>query len=191
MRALKQIPGTMLILAALAACGGGAPVAASLDGAAASPTSVSSSVANPSTTTAPAPVATPGGSEPTTGGGGGVCDLVTAAELESIFVVTGVTTTVVAGPPDTCDIQRDSAPLAAIVLTPSGGRVIYDILAAGEDAQMVDGLGDAAFYSSSTLLLVVARGDAMVSIAVFDDGRSEAERLDLMKQIGAIAARRM
>lgn len=191
MPAFKHSATATLILATIAACGGGASNASTPGGAGASPTSGASAVAVPSTPSATAPVATPVGSEPTTGGGAGVCDLVTVAELESIFAVTGVTTTVVAGPPDTCDIQRDSAPLAAIVLTPSGGRMIYDILAAGEDAQTIDGLGDQAFYSSSTLLLVVARGDAMASIAMFDDGRSEAERLDLMQQIGAIAAGRM
>lgn len=192
MTVLRQAPAALLILVAVAACGGGAAVASAPGGAGASPTpSDPTSVAPPATSGAPAPVATPTASAPTTGGGGGVCDLVTTAELESIFAVTGVTTSVVAGPPDTCDIQQDSAPLAAIVLTPSGGRMIFDILAAGSDAERVDGLGDGAFYSSSTLLLVIARGDAMASIAVFDDGRPEAERLDLMKQIGAIAAGRM
>lgn len=192
MTVLRQAPAALLILVAVAACGGGAAVASAPGGAGASPTpSDPTSVAPPATSGAPAPVATSAASAPTTGGGGGVCDLVTTAELESIFAVTGVTTSVVAGPPDTCDIQQDSAPLAAIVLTPSGGRMIFDILAAGSDAERVDGLGDGAFYSSSTLLLVIARGDAMASIAVFDDGRPEAERLDLMKQIGAIAAGRM
>lgn len=183
-----------VVVVAVTACGGGAGVASTPGGAGASPTAGQASAEPPSTASASASVATPAASEPPTSGGGaggGVCDLVTPAELESIFAVTGVTTTVVAGPPDTCDIQQDSAPLAAIVLTTTGGRMIYDILAAGADAERVDGLGDDAFYSSSTLLLVIARGDAMASIAVFDDGRSEADRLDLMQQIGAIAAGRM
>ncbi len=138
----------------------------------------------------PAPGDTPAVSEPASGGGDGAC-IVTPAEIESIFGVTGVTTANVQGPPDTCDIQQDGAPLAAIALTPAGGRIVFDVLAAGADAEPVEGIGDEAFYSAETLLLVVARGDAMASIAIFDDGRSEADRLDILRQIGTIAAGRM
>lgn len=198
MRDLKRAIAALPILLAVAACGGATPASSAPSGAGASViASAIASDAEPSTPGGPSVPATsatsapPAASAPTTGGGGGVCDLVTTAELASIFSATGVTSTVIAGPPDTCDIQEDSAPLAAIVLNPAGGRMIFDVLAAGSDAQKIDGIGDGAFYSSSTLLLVVVRGDAMASIAVLDEGRSEAARLELMKQMGAIAAGRM
>lgn len=173
------------LLVTVAACGGGADPAPTDPPPAGGPTSPGSS--DSAATQDPAVTPTDAG----TGGASGVCSLVTAAELDSIFAVVGHTTLVIPGPPDTCDIQLDSAPAAAFVYTPQGGRQIFDILAAGPDAQSIGGIGDAAFYSADTLLLLVAKGQGMLSIAVFDDGQSPEARLELMKEIGKIAAGRM
>ncbi len=190
----KRSVATLTLALAISACGGSAPATPPTGGVAPSavvPTAVSGGDPSAAAQSQPAAVASVPTSGGGGGGGGGVCDLVTIAELETIFAVTAVTTAVIAGPPDTCDIQENSAPLAGFVLTPTGGAMVFDLLAGGGDAQRVDGIGDAAFYSASTLLLAIKRGDAMLSIAVLDEGRPEAARLELMKQLGAIAAGRM
>jgi hypothetical protein len=98
---------------------------------------------------------------------------------------------------DTCDIQSDGAPAAAFVLTrsnPSAGLDVSFVFAAYETSSSwtsVSGIGDKAGFDSSQVLLVVLKGDAMVSIAVLDDSLSDDQRLDEMKRIGTIAAGRM
>jgi hypothetical protein len=53
------------------------------------------------------------------------------------------------------------------------------------------GIGDRAAYLPGQLLFIVLRGDATLSLAVLDESRSEEARLELMKEIAAIAAGRM
>jgi len=184
---------SMLALAALllslAACGGSGTANPTDSTSSSGPTQPAGIGGSSDVAPTDDPAVTPG--DTGVGGASGVCSLVTAQELDSIFGVTGHTTQVIPGPPDTCDIQLDSAPSAAFVYTPNGGRTIFDLLAGGADAEAVGGIGNDAFYSSETLLLVIAEGDAMLSIAVLDEGRTEEERLELMKQIGMIAAGRM
>jgi hypothetical protein len=55
----------------------------------------------------------------------------------------------------------------------------------------VDGVGDRALYNSQMLTFIVQKGDSLLAIQVLDQSRSEAERAELMKQIGATAAGRM
>jgi hypothetical protein len=128
-----------------------------------------------------------------TGGGtaGTVCDLVTSDELAGILGVP-VTTRVVAGPPDTCDIQANDAPVAAIVWTPQGGGFAFDAYASGGGVTDIPGIGDRAIYEPTSQLVLVKKGDQSVSVAIFDDGsRSEDERIELQKQIALIAAGRI
>ena len=193
---MRRLPPILLAAALaglLAACGGSAASSSPADGA---PTA-------PAQSDAPPPTAEPGGEAtpqpaPSTGGGGGggggttdVCALVTVDELEQIFGVSAVTTRVLAGPPDTCDIQNDGAPLAAFVLVTSNGAAIFNAWASDPDAVDIPGLGDRAIYSPASLLLVVLKGDRAMSMAALDDGRSEDERLELMKETLAIAVNRL
>jgi hypothetical protein len=117
--------------------------------------------------------------------------LVSAAEYERIFGVSGVTTAVVAGPPDTCDVQADGAPLAALVIVTTGGQAIFNAWASDPDGEEIPGLGDRALYSPQSLLLVVLRGDTALSMAALDESRSEEERLEFMKEAMAIAVGRL
>lgn len=134
--------------------------------------------------------------EPAGGGPAGtVCELVTAEELQGILG-TPVSLTVFAGPPDTCDIQStDGAPLAATVLTvmsSAAASAVFDAYAGSPGAQSISGMGDKAAYDPAQAVLVVLKGDKVLTVAVFDDGTTdEAARLELMKQIGSIAAGRM
>lgn len=97
-----------------------------------------------------------------------------------------------AGPPDTCDIQADGAPTAAINLTKTRAKVVFDVLAGDPQSTAVSGVGDKASYIPSSDTLIVLKGDGMLSIAVFDDGSRSAEaRLEVMKQIGSVAAGRI
>jgi len=183
--------GAILGIAILtAACGGST--------SSTSPTVAPGEATAPPTTPGQQASTAPDGASPTAqqpaGGGGGVgavCDLVTSAELETILGLSPVVTEVIAGPPDTCDVQVDSAPTAAFVLTTTGGKMIYDLLAAGADAQKLDGIGDGAFYSADTQLVVFKKGDAMVSVAVTDVNLSDDQRIAAQKAIAAKAASRL
>jgi hypothetical protein len=191
MRTLPRLVLAGVLATLMAACGGS--TASAPPGTGGPPTSTPASLSN-----APAPSAEPGGAAsptpaPTTGGGGtdDVCALVSADELAGIFGVPSVTTAVLAGPPDTCDIQADGAPLAAMVYMPSNGAVVFSAWAADPTAVDMPGIGDRAAYLPGQLLFIVLRGDATLSLAVLDESRSEDARLELMKEIAAIAAGRM
>lgn len=181
----------------VAACGGGATATTAPGGGAAS---------GPPSATEPAqasvPAATDAGGVPTAptvpsvdpGGGGtttDVCGLVTVAEMESVFGISGVTQQLFAGPPDTCDFRRDEAAFVAMVLIPTGGIASFSAYAYEQGAEPISGLGDEALYSPSTQLVIIRKGDAVVSIAVFDSSLDDATRLERLKAVGTIAAGRM
>jgi hypothetical protein len=199
MRRMHPIAIGVVVLWVAAACGGGGtsatpasnPTAAESQAIGGAP---SEAVVPGAASVAPsdAPAAEPGG-----GGGaaGGVCELVSADELEGILG-SAVSLTVFAGPPDTCDIQStDGAPLAATVLTVmsnAAASAVFDAYAGAPGAESITGMGDKAAYDPTQAVLVVLKADKVLSIAVFDDGSTdEAARLELMKQIGSIAAGRM
>jgi hypothetical protein len=184
--------GTILGIAiVVAACGAGSGATSSV-GARSVPPAASQAPAEGSPAAQP-PAATPtaAATQAAGGGSGTVCDLVTAAELEAILGLSPVVTQVIAGPPDTCDIQVDNAPTAAMVLTTTNGKMVFDLLAAGADAQKLDGIGDGAFYSSATQLVVFKKGDAMVSVAVTDVNVTDDKRIAAQKAIAAKAASRL
>lgn len=126
------------------------------------------------------------------GGGNlaGVCSLVTTDELATILG-TAVTTRVLAGPPDTCDVQAAGAPILAFVLTTTGGGPVYGAYAADPGATTISGIGDKAAYAPSQQLLLVLKGDAVLSMSAFDPAKTPEERLEIMKKVAAIAAGRM
>jgi hypothetical protein len=190
----------VVVLSIASACGGGgtsatpAPNPTAAAGASQGVAAPSEAVVPGTASAAPSDAHT---AEPGGGGGaaGGVCDLVTADELEGILG-SAVSLTVFAGPPDTCDIQStDGAPLAATVLTVmsnAAASAVFDAYAGAPGAEAINGMGDKAAYDPAQAVLVVLKADRVLSIAVFDDGSGdEAARLELMKQIGSIAAGRM
>jgi hypothetical protein len=192
MRSVVRIAGLTGLILLLVACGGASSPPPSTDGpGTGSAAPVDSAQPPASSYPAESTAARPS----TEGGGGGgttdVCALVTVDELEQIFAVSAVTTRVLAGPPDTCDVQTDGAPLAAFVLVTSNGAAIFNAWAADPDAVDVPGLGDRAIYSPGSLLLVVLKGDQAMSMAVLDESRSEEERLELMKEAMSIAVDRL
>lgn len=162
-------------------CGGGSGTSASPDGG--TPATAS---ADPGSSVAASP-------EPSTGGGptGDVCSLVTTDELEDILDVPSVTTEVLVGPPDTCDVQVDNAPVAAWVLTPEVAAFVYDAYANDTGAFDIPGIGDKAAFAPGQRLLVVMKGKALLSMSVYDQARSEDEQLELMKTIAQVAVGRM
>jgi len=191
--------GTMLGIAVMvaAACGSGATAATTAPGdASAAPTTASQessqAPASEGTATQP-PGATTAPTQASGGGGsvGSVCDLVTVAELEAILGQSPVVAQDIPGPPDTCDVQVNGAPTAAWVKQPENGKMIYDVLAGGPDAQKLGGIGDGAFYSANTQLLVFKKGDVMVSVAVTDVNMADDKRLEAQKAIAAKAAGRL
>jgi hypothetical protein len=187
----RTVPATAILILAVAACGGGGASTAPGGGASVDP--VGSSDAGPS---AAAPTEPQAGASVTTAPGGGstagVCDLVTVSELEGILGLSPVTTEAFPGASETCDIQADGAPIGAFVLTRVAGPYVYDAFAGDAGSTAISGLGDKAAFNPNQGLLVIAKGDGVLSIAVYDDGtKSEAERVELMKAIGSIAAGRM
>jgi hypothetical protein len=174
-----------LVLTACGGGGGGGDATAAPDGGAA--TSGPTDAAAPATD-APA-AATPAATEPATGGGGGsaagVCDLVTAEELAAIFGVASVTTTVFAGPPDTCSVNSDTGdPLVAWSYSAAQSGAVYDAFVSDPSSVEVSGIGDKAAFVQNTGLLVL-KGDALSVISV-QSGDEE-----IAKKIGAAAAGRM
>ncbi len=196
-RLVALVVGGVLVVAA---CGGGST------GAATNPAEVPTAEASGPTesvagsggeASAEPTVAQPATDAPAPGGGaaGNVCELVTEGELAGIFG-TQVSTLVLAGPPDTCDIQSaDGAPLAATVFTTSDAfpaSAVYDAYLADPSATEINGIGDKAAYSDVAELFLVLKGDKLLSISVFDDGtKDKAARFDLMKQLAQVAAGRM
>jgi hypothetical protein len=174
----------------VAGCGGGgspAPSAAASSGGGGS--AVPSAGGEASAGGEPSAAESPG---PSSGGGGtagSVCDLVPDDRLAQILGVPSVTTDVIPGPPDNCDIQSNGAPLAAITWMQQGGGIAFDVYASGSGVTQIPGIGDAAIHDPSSELVIVKKGDQTVSIAVFDDGSKPAEeRLEAQKQIAEAAA---
>jgi hypothetical protein len=187
----RTTPLFAAIVLILAACGGGGGTAAPAGGAATSaPTEATTPDAPASeatTTDAPAQPA---------GGGGtavGVCGLVTADELAKVFNVPSVTTTVFQGPPDTCSVDSDAGDgLVAWSLSTADAKAVYASVALDSQSTVVPGMGDKAAFVDNTGLLVL-KGDNLLVIGVTAGGEdsTEAERNELAKQVGAIAAGRM
>lgn len=168
-------------------CSGGGAAATAAGSQAAPPSAAPGGASQaPAPSVAGVPTKAPGGGGTTAG----VCSLVTTDELAKILGVP-VTTRVLTGPPDTCDVQADGAPILAFVLTTTGGGAVYGAYAGDPAAISISGMGDKAAYSPSSALLVVLKGDTLLSMSAFDPAKTADERLEQMKKVAAIAAGRM
>lgn len=168
----------------LAACGGASTATPGANGGGVP----SAEGAAPSTgAEAPPAEASAEASQPATGGGsaGSVCELVTADELASIFGVPSVTTTVFAGPPDTCSVDSDAGdPLVAWSYSTAQAGAVYDAFALAGQSVDVPGIGDKAAIVENTGLLVL-KGDSLIVVTV-QSGDDE-----LAKKVAQAAAGRM
>lgn len=185
----KAIAAVVLGLVVVGCASGATPAPAT---PASEPTGAAPTQSGPGAT--PEPGSTDGPTaQPTQGGGSsaGVCELVPAAELETILGKP-VVLSVVAGPPDTCDVQSDGAPIAAFVFMegPSFGFA-FDAWAADPSAEDVPGIGDHTVYVADSELLIVQRGDRLFSVSVYDSEIATDVRVQMMKDIGRAAAGRM
>jgi hypothetical protein len=52
-------------------------------------------------------------------------------------------------------------------------------------------MGDKAAFSPSQQLLVILKGDTLLSMSAYDQSKTPEERLELLKKVGVIAAGRM
>ena len=198
----RRILTSLGVLLLVAACGGGGATSpdAGGGGSAASQDAGGTASQPPDggapSADAPSAAASTAAESPAGGGGSAsdACGLATAAEIEGVFGVSGVTSQLVDGFPPTCDIQLESAPFMAIVLVddPASSGPIYEAWAGDPAATTISGLGDRAVYAPSNAILVVQRGDRVASFALFDDGsRSEEQRIQLLTEVGKVAAGRL
>ena len=189
---LAVVVGMAMVVAACA--GGTATSAPAGTQAAGSPSA--DAAASTGTPTAVAPgETTPATASPTTGGSGSgadACGLVTADEMGTAIGLTGLTQTLVPGPPDTCSYVRDGSPTAALVLTGENADLVYGAMAADAASTEVPGIGDKALYSDTTQTFLVQKGTQLLTIAIgVPDDRLPAARLDVMSAVATIAAGRM
>lgn len=196
MRLGTKAIATLFLGVALAGCTGGAGGEGSPAAPTPGPTAGQPTDPGPQLTPEPGAGDTPA-PQPTQGGGGqaaGVCELVTEDELTTLFgkpvvlqVLPGV------GGADTCDVQANDAPIAAFVYMPPAGTnsFVFDAWASDPSAEDVAGIGDRAIYVGAQELFVVTKSTAIFSVAVYDVDITDADRVELMRQIGALAAARM
>ena len=190
MRNRSWLIGTAILCTAILGCsgGGGASPGAGTPGpATAEPTQGGSGPpADPGAGASPVTDPTPAG-----GTAVGVCELVTSEELASILGKP-VTLVVLPGPPDTCDVGSNDAPIAAFVFMegPSFGFA-FDAWASDPSAEDVGGIGDRAVYVAASELFIVKRGDRLFSVSVYDVDVALDARVQMMKDIAKIAAGRM
>lgn len=188
---MMQRRRAILVLATtltLAGCGGGGGGASSAVASAAF--TVEPTNAPNATPAAPASSAAEG--TPVGGTATGVCDLVTKDELASAFDVPSVTTTVLAGPPDSCIVKSDTdRALVAWSYTPESGNQMYETVVLPGQSTEVPGIGDRAAFVDNVGFLVV-KGPALLSIAISSGSDLDDDQMkDVAKQLGAFAAGRM
>lgn len=183
-RPFTLIATVALVLAACGGGGGGSTTSAPAGGLGTVPPSGAAVTAAPAT--AASPTDTTSATEPPGGGPAvGVCELVTADELKAIFNVASVTTTVFAGPPDTCSVESDTGdPLVAWSYSAAQSVAVYDAFVVDPSSVEVSGIGDKAAFVQNTGLLVL-KGDALAIISV-QSGDEEH-----LKKVGAALAGRM
>ncbi len=134
------------------------------------------------------------GPGPSQGGGGATgnaCDLITAAEAAS---VTGVASTTAQGSGDDpfyCSYEADGQPVVLLSLISQDVESIYATKAGEQGATTVSGIGDKAVFSQSTFTLYVVKGTRLLAIQAGTPGITRDQRLDLEKQVGAIAVVRL
>jgi len=173
----------------VAACGGTPAATAGPTTAAATQGSGATSVpATPGGATAPAATQTGGG-----GGGtlnGPVCGLLTAAEIEGVMGLSGVT-------PAETPLQNgsgyclykagdDIAAATAVTVGPAAGAVWTTYSTSlGADGTSVSGIGDGAVFVHSSATLFVWKNGVLVGLTAGTGSADEATRLDWEKKLGA------
>lgn len=188
----RRILASMSVAILVVACGGGGSDTST--GASADPGTATEDPGTVSTEAPPAPSVPDVSLPPQVSGDpatADVCGLVTIAEMEQLFGVSGVTQGFFAGPPDTCDYQLDSAPFAAINLNTVGSDFIFDAVAADTNTRLVAGIGDRALYNSQQLVFLVQKGDNLIAISAFDPERTDEERAARLEEMAKLAAGRM
>jgi hypothetical protein len=131
---------------------------------------------------------------PTTAGGGGAsdaCGLITAEELASVMSATNVTTEPVAGDTSYCTYRAAGVLVAATSYNLTNADVVFPSFAGEAGATVVSGIGDKAVFSPSTATLFIVKGSKIVGITAGAGTMPIEQRLDLSKQLGAIAAGRL
>ena len=177
--------GVALVVGACSSSGGGATAASGGNGT-------------------PAPAATQGvqptdaaQATPATGGGGGgsaagLCDFVTAAEMASALGTGALTTKTDDGPPPGCAYELGDKPVAAMVLTASGGEGAYDAMAGDAASVAVPGIGDKAILNEPAHELLILKGGKLLVVVLTPENASlPAATADMYKQIATIAAGRL
>lgn len=186
----RTVPAAAILILALAACGGGG--ASTTPGRDASVVPGQSADAGQSAAPTDAEAGASATAAPGGGSTAGACDLITVSELEGILGLAAVTTEAFPGASETCDIQANSAPVGAFVLTRVAAPYVYEAFAGDGGSTSISGIGDRAAFNPFQGQLVIAKGDTVLSISLYPDGsKSDAERVELLKAIGTIAAGRL
>jgi hypothetical protein len=120
-----------------------------------------------------------------------VCGLITAEELASVMSATNVTTEAIAGDPSYCSYRAAGVLVAATSYDTKNADVVFPSFAAEAGATVVSGIGDKAVFSPSTATLFIVKGSKIVGITAGAGTMPIEQRLDLSKQLGAIAAGRL
>lgn len=200
-RTMRSFGLPAILVIVLGACGGSGATAA--PAASTAPDAPAASADTPAASAdAPAASEAPPASEapaPAPGGGGsadGVCELATADELSGILGVS-VTTVLLQGPPDTCDIQSDGAPVASMTLTLADEQLgldpalVFQAMTATTGVTDVPGIGDKAVFDETGETLIILKGNSLLVIAVYPGAASLEARQEMMKEIGRTATGRM
>ena len=198
-RTMRSFGVPAILVIVLGACGGSAATAAPAANAAPDAPSASADAPAPSEAPATAAAASEAPPPAPAGGGGsaeGVCGLATPDELSGILGAS-VTTHLLQGPPDTCDIQSDGAPIASMTLTLPDEQLgldpalVFQAMTAAPGLTDVPGIGDKAVFDEPGETLIILKGNSLLVVAVYPGAASLDERQAMMKEIGTIAAGRM
>jgi hypothetical protein len=96
------------------------------------------------------------------------------------------------GPPPGCGYKLGDKPVAAVVLTASGGQGAFDAMAADSGSVAVAGIGDKATLNEAAHELLVLKGGKLLAVVLTTESASlPAATPDMYKQIAQIAAGRL
>ena len=173
---------------ALAACSSGGAASQPAAGTPAPAATAGGGQATPAATDAAAATAQPGGG----GGGSSACDLVTTGEMASALGTGALTSQGDPGPPPGCAFKLGDKPVAALVLTVSGGDATYDAMAGDAGSVAVSGIGDKAILAEAAHELLVMKGGKLLVVVLTTEAASlPTATADMYKQIATIAAGRL
>lgn len=158
--------------------GAGTPGTAATQGASATPAPTEAAVATSQS----------GGG----GGSGGECDLVTTAEMASALGTGALTAEPDPGPPPGCGYRLNGTPVAAVIVTASGGEASFDAMVGAAGSVAVSGVGDKALFNEDAHEFLFLKGGKLVAVVVtLGADALPASPADVYKQIATIAAGRL